>query len=49
MIIHQSELSEKLKVLKSISSAKLGDDLSGVLLKDKMLMLIISKRPLLFL
>lgn len=37
MIIHQSELSEKLKVLKSISSAKLGDDLSGVLLKDKML------------
>lgn len=37
MIIHQNELSEKLKVLKSISSAKLGDDLSGVLLKDKML------------
>lgn len=37
MIIHQNELSEKLKILKSISSAKLGDDLSGVLLKDKML------------
>lgn len=37
MIIHQSELSEKLKVLKSISSAKLGEDVSGVLLKDKML------------
>lgn len=37
MILKQSELSEKLKVLKSISAAKLGEDLTGVLLKDKML------------
>jgi len=37
MILKQSELSEKLKVLKSISAAKLGTDVTGVLLKDKML------------
>lgn len=37
MILHQSELSEKLKVLKSISTSNLNKEVQGVLLKDKML------------
>ena len=37
MTLNQSELSEKLKVLKSISVAKLNEEAQGVLLKDKML------------
>ncbi len=37
MIFNQNELSEKLKVLKSICAAKLNEEVQGVLLKDKML------------